>query len=68
MAGIITNNTATEISQTENNTQLPTNTVGVYTKKANVVLSQTVNSPVNVGGTVTYIVRATNNGQIMPRI
>ncbi len=62
MAGIITNNTATEISQTENNTQLPTNTVGVYTKKANVVLSQTVNSPVNVGGNVTYIVWATNNG------
>ena len=59
MAGIITNNTATEISQTENNTQLPTNTVGVYTKKANVVLSQT---EVICRNNVTYIIRATNNG------
>jgi len=62
MAGIITNNTATEISQTENSTLIPTNTAGVYTKMADVQMSQTSTTPVNVGGNVTYIVRILNIG------
>ncbi len=62
MAGKITNNTATEISQTQNSTQLPSSTKGVYTKLAEVEFHQTVTSPVNVGGLVTYIVYVTNYG------
>ncbi|MDP3034260.1 MAG: hypothetical protein Q8M97_04015, partial [Methanobacteriaceae archaeon] len=62
MAGKITNNTATEISQTQNTTQLPSSTKGVYTKMADVVMSQTVTTPVNVGDVVTYIVSIINIG------
>ena len=63
MAGLTTSNTATELSQTEYTSQLPTSTIGFYTKKANVALTQTTSStPVNVGDTVTYTVTATNHG------
>ena len=62
MAGKITNNTATEISQTENSTQLPTITAGVYTKLAEVEFHQFATPRVNVGGLVTYIVYLTNYG------
>jgi uncharacterized repeat protein (TIGR01451 family) len=64
MAGLTTSNTATELDQTEEHTSpLPTSTAGVYTKKADVALTQTTSStPVNVGDTVTYTVTATNHG------
>ncbi|WP_048192907.1 beta strand repeat-containing protein, partial [Methanobacterium veterum] len=64
MAGLTTSNTATELDQTEEHTSpLPTSTAGVYTKKADVKLTQTTSStPVNVGDTVTYTVTATNRG------
>ena len=64
MAGLTTSNTATELDQAEEYTSpLPTSTAGVYTKKADVALTQTTSStPVNVGDTVTYTVTATNHG------
>ena len=64
MAGLTTSNTATETSQDEEYTSpLPTSTAGVYTKKADVVLTQTTSStPVNVGDAVTYTVTANNHG------
>jgi len=63
MAGNNTTNTATVISQVEYDPTVPSSTsIPAYTNKANVVLSQTVNSPVNVGDTVKYVVTALNNG------
>ncbi|GAB6056771.1 hypothetical protein JCM15415_20870 [Methanobacterium movens] len=62
MAGKTINNTATQISQNEFTPLLPSSTRGVYTKMADVQLSQTGNSPVNVGDTVTYVVTAHNIG------
>ncbi|MDP3484608.1 MAG: Ig-like domain-containing protein, partial [Methanobacteriaceae archaeon] len=63
MAGNNTTNAATVVSQNEYDPTVPSTTsILVYTKKANVVLSQAVNSPVNVGDTVKYIITALNNG------
>ncbi|MDP3624768.1 MAG: Ig-like domain-containing protein, partial [Methanobacteriaceae archaeon] len=62
MAGLNTTNNATRIAQDQYNAESNTTSAKVYTKKANVVLSEVVNSPVNVGGLVTYIVTALNNG------
>ncbi len=62
MAGLNTTNVATRIAQDQYNQESNTTSAKVYTKKANVTLSETVNSPVNVGGLVTYIVTALNNG------
>ncbi len=63
MAGTSTTNTATRIGQTEYNGQSAASTSApVYTKKADVKLSQTSTSPVNVGDVVNYVVNAVNNG------
>lgn len=63
MAGINTTNIANVVSQNEYDPTVPSTTsIPVYTKKANVVLSQSVNSPVNVGDVVKYIITALNNG------
>ncbi|MBI4814038.1 MAG: DUF11 domain-containing protein, partial [Methanobacterium sp.] len=66
MAGLTTNNTATRTSQEQYNSLSPTTTAGVYTKLANVTVSQTVNggssATVNVNDTVTYVITAVNNG------
>ena len=62
MAGQNTINTATRTYQNQYNSQSPVSTATVYTKKANVVLNQTTNSPVNVNGVVTYTVTAANTG------
>ncbi|PKL66571.1 MAG: hypothetical protein CVV28_10530, partial [Methanobacteriales archaeon HGW-Methanobacteriales-1] len=63
MAGHNTTNMANVISQTEYGPTIPSSTsIPVYTKKANVVLSETVNSPVNVGDLVKYVLTALNNG------
>jgi len=66
MAGLTTNNTATRTSQEQYNSQPPTTTAGVYTKVADVDITQTVNggssATVNVNDTVTYIITAVNNG------
>ena len=62
MAGQNTINTANRTYQNQYNSQSPVSTATVYTKKADVVLTQTANSPVNVGDTVTYTITATNNG------
>lgn len=59
MAGNTTNNTAVRFFQNENDPQPDTAVVTVYTKKADVVLSQTGNYS---GETVTFIVTAANNG------
>ncbi|MGB9937083.1 MAG: Ig-like domain-containing protein [Methanobacterium sp.] len=63
MAGLNTTNTATWISQTEYDPTAPTTTsIPIYTKKADVSISQTANSPVNVGDVVNYVVTLFNNG------
>ncbi|MTK63720.1 MAG: DUF11 domain-containing protein [Methanobacterium sp.] len=63
MAGKNTTNTATRTSQTEYNSQATTTTSSpIYTKKADVKLSQTSTSPINVGDVVKYIVTAFNSG------
>ncbi len=66
MAGKTTNNTVTWINQTEYDPTPSTSTVGFYTKKADIVLTQTVNgagsTKVNVNDIVTYIITAANNG------
>ncbi len=60
MAGFNITNTATEINQTESNPYPGTTTsIPVYTKLANVLLSQVGSYS---GNTVTFIVTATNNG------
>ena len=60
MAGLNTTNTATEINQTEYDpTPGTTTSIPIYTKLANVVLSQSGNYS---GDNVTFIVTATNNG------
>jgi uncharacterized repeat protein (TIGR01451 family) len=62
MAGTTTNNTATRTAQDQYDSQPTVSAASVYTKLANVALSQTVNTPVNVGDTVNYIITALNNG------
>ncbi len=68
MAGLTTTNTATRTSQEQYNNQPTTTTAGVYTKKADLSLSQTVNGQAtgtingNVGDSVTFRITATNNG------
>ncbi|AXV38903.1 Ig-like domain-containing protein [Methanobacterium sp. BAmetb5] len=68
MAGLTTTNTATRTSQEQYNNQPTTTTAGVYTKKADLSLSQTVNGQStgtingNVGDSVTFRITATNNG------
>ncbi|MDO8870305.1 MAG: hypothetical protein Q7V10_06085, partial [Methanobacteriaceae archaeon] len=62
MAGKTTENTATQISQTEYTPELAHSTIGVYTKMADVVMSQTSTKIVNVGDVVTYIVSIINIG------
>ncbi|NYB52807.1 MAG: DUF11 domain-containing protein [Methanobacteriaceae archaeon] len=62
MAGLNTVNTATRTSQEQYNSKPATVSATVYTKKADVVLTSTATTPVNVGDTVTYTVTATNNG------
>ena len=62
MAGKTTENTATQISQTEYTPELANSTLGVYTKMADVVMSQTSTKIVNVGDVVTYIVSIINIG------
>lgn len=66
MAGLTTTNTATRTSQEQYNNQPTTTTAGVYTKIADVVVTQTVNNgssaTVNVNDTVTYIITAVNRG------
>ena len=69
ITGIVNNaqagNNITNIAN-ETQTEYPFNTIianaTVYVKKADVVLTQTTTTPVNVGGIVTYTVTATNNG------
>jgi len=68
MAGLTATNTATRTSQEQYNNQPTTTTSGVYTKKADLSLSQTVNGQStgtingNVGDSVTFRITATNNG------
>ena len=62
MAGQYTTNTATRTFQNEYDADSNVTSATVYVKKADVVLTQTANSPVNVGDTVTYTVTAKNNG------
>ncbi|QUH22613.1 DUF11 domain-containing protein [Methanobacterium alkalithermotolerans] len=62
MAGKTINNTATQISQNEYTPELASSTAGVYTKMADIQMSQTGNTPVNVGDGVTYIVTILNIG------
>ena len=59
MAGTTTTNTATLTAQNEYNSEPTTTSADIYTKEANVVLSQTGNYS---GNTVTFVVTATNNG------
>lgn len=62
MAGKTTENIATQINQTEYTPELAHSTIGVYTKMADVVMSQTSTKIVNVGDVVTYIVSIINIG------
>ncbi len=68
MAGTWTNNTATITAMDQYNPGTNTTKASAWTKKADVTLTQTVNGvtgtipQVNVGDTITFIVRATNNG------
>ncbi len=67
MAGTNTTNNAVEIFQTEYNPQPGNSTsIPVYTKMANVTISQTINgensATTNIGDTVTYVISVVNNG------
>ena len=66
MAGLTTTNTANRTSQEQYNSLSPTTSAGVYTKIANVTVSQTVNggssATANVGDTITYVITAANQG------
>ena len=66
MAGLTTTNTANRTSQEQYNNQPTTTTAGVYTKIADVAVTQTVNNgssaTVNVNDNVTYIITAVNRG------
>nr|WP_319374716.1 Ig-like domain-containing protein [uncultured Methanobacterium sp.] len=66
MAGLTTTNTATRTFQEQYNSRSNTTSAAVYTKIANVAVSQTVNggssTTGNVGDTVTYVITAVNNG------
>ena len=61
MAGNNITNTATT-TWTEFPSILKIPDASIYTNEADVILSQIVNSPVNVGDKVTYVVTASNNG------
>ncbi|MBZ2166321.1 Ig-like domain-containing protein [Methanobacterium spitsbergense] len=61
MAGTTTTNTATATWNEYPKTVTIPNS-NIHVKQANVALSQTVNTPVNVGDTVNYIITALNNG------
>ncbi len=63
MAGVTTNNTATRTYQNEYNTLLNATTVSVYTKKAQLNITNTPNqSTLNVGNTGIFTLTVTNNG------
>ena len=62
MAGTTTTNTATRTSQTEYNNQPTVSAANVYTKLAEVELTQTATTPVNVGDSSKYVVKVTNYG------
>ena len=66
MAGLTTTNTATRIAQEQYNSMPASVSAGVYTKKADVAVTQTVNggssATANVGDTITYVINAVNNG------
>jgi len=62
MAGLTVTNTATRVSQDQYNSLPAVASASVYTKMAMVDIDETVNTPVNVGDTVTYVVSVTNNG------
>ncbi len=63
MAGLTTNNTATRIAQEQYNSRPTTTTASVYTKKADVTITNTANhSTLNVGDNGTFTIRVTNNG------
>ncbi|MBF4475235.1 Ig-like domain-containing protein, partial [Methanobacterium formicicum] len=66
MAGLTTNNTANRTAQNQYNSQPTSVSASVYTKKADVAVTQTVNggssATANVGDTIIYIITAANNG------
>ena len=63
MAGLTTTNTATRIAQEQYNSRPTTTTASVYTKKADVTITNTANhSTLNVGEDGTFTIRVTNNG------
>ena len=66
MAGLNLTNYANRTAQIEYNSLSNTTNTTVYTKLANVALSQTVNggssATVNVGDAVNFVITATNNG------
>ncbi|MDD3754663.1 MAG: Ig-like domain-containing protein, partial [Methanobacterium sp.] len=63
MAGLNTTNTATRIAQEQYNSRPTTTTASVYTKKADVTITNTANhSTLNVGDNGTFTIRVTNNG------
>ncbi len=62
MAGLTVTNTATRVGQDQYNSLPAIASASVYTKMAMVDIDETVNTPVNVGDTVTYVVSVTNNG------
>ncbi|MDI6644197.1 MAG: invasin domain 3-containing protein [Methanobacteriaceae archaeon] len=62
MAGITVTNTATRTGQDQYNSRPGSASASVYTKMAMIDIDQTVNTPVNVGDIVTYIVSVTNSG------
>ncbi|WP_321422023.1 invasin domain 3-containing protein [uncultured Methanobacterium sp.] len=63
MAGFNTTNTATRTAQDQYNDKTATTSEQVYTKRANVIVTNTANqSNLNVGDTATFTVTVTNNG------
>ena len=62
MAGLTVTNTATRTGQDQYNSLPGVASASVYTKMAMIDIDQTVNTPVNVGDIVTYIVSVTNSG------
>ncbi len=63
MAGLTTTNTATRIAQEQYNSRQCWYTASVYTKKADVTITNTANhSTLNVGDNGTFTIRVTNNG------
>jgi uncharacterized repeat protein (TIGR01451 family) len=63
MAGTTTANTATRTAQDQYNSNAASSTEKVYTKLANVVITNTVNqSTLNVGDKATFTITVTNTG------